>query len=162
MSVSQLQTTSAVPITPPIDSAFLNIDDIPWSPWVMEGTEFKLLNIQPATGGFTMMLKVSEDNHAPIHGHIGDVEGIITRGGFSYDDDDGHAGYYVHERGGVNHRPHTKAAGMEMFAIAHGPLCGYNDDGSIGGVVDAKLMYKMAKEAGNADHITPPPHWTDL
>ena len=36
--------------------AFYNIKDLPWHDWVMPETWFKLLNINPFTGGFTMLL----------------------------------------------------------------------------------------------------------
>lgn len=156
------KVTDAIPETPHVKSAFFDPEALPWAPWVMEGTEFKLFNINPTTGGFTMLLKVSANNVAPIHGHLGSVEGIITKGGFGYGDDRGREGHYVLEEGGINHRPDTDSDGMEMLAIAHAPLCGYEENGAIGGIVDAKLMYQMAREAGAADHIVKPTHWSDI
>lgn len=161
-NTTELADSGAVPITPPARPAFIDPEGIPWSPWVMPGTEFKLLNINPITGGFSLMMRVSANNDAPIHGHIGSVEGVILKGGFSYQDDHGRAGDYVHEQGGINHKPNTGPDGMEMFAVVHAPLCGYKEDGSIEGVVDAKLMYQLAKANGAADHIAPPDHWTDI
>ncbi|MEM9531476.1 MAG: cupin domain-containing protein [Pseudomonadota bacterium] len=160
--MNTISHAAATKITPTIGSAFVDPDTIDWSPWVMEGTWFKLLNFDPKTGGFTMLLRVNPNNEAPIHGHIGDVEGWILKGGFSYEDDHGLAGYYVLERGGINHMPSTGPDGMEMLAIAHSPLVGFNDDGSVGAVVDAKLMYTLAKDSGAANHLKPPEHWTDI
>lgn len=155
-----VRNTTAVAITPPVRSAFLDHESMPWTPWVMPETWFKLLSVNPVSGGFSIMLKVAPGNEAPVHGHIGTVEGIILEGGFAYEDDWGHAGWYVNEAGGINHKPHTGPDGMVMFAVAHGPLVGYNDDGSIGGVVDARMMYELAAAAGNAGHIEKPAHWT--
>ncbi|MEO0973640.1 MAG: cupin domain-containing protein [Pseudomonadota bacterium] len=159
---SQPFAASTVRITPPMRSAFIDPETLEWAPWVMEGTWFKLLNLDGKSGGFTMLLKVSPNNDAPIHGHLGDVEGIILRGGFAYADDEGHAGSYVLEHGGINHKPHTGPEGMEMLAIAHAPLVGYHDDGSVALVVDAKTMYALAREHGAVEHLRPPPQWTDL
>ncbi|MEM9386023.1 MAG: 2,4'-dihydroxyacetophenone dioxygenase family protein [Pseudomonadota bacterium] len=158
------QPSHAIPvhITRPYRSAFIDPDTLEWVPWVMEGTWFKLLNVDSKTGGFSMLLKVSPNNEAPIHGHLGDVEGIILSGGFGYVDDDGHAGCYVLEHGGINHKPHTGPDGMEMLAIAHSPLVGYDDDGSVALIVDAKMMYRLARDGGGADHLHPPAQWTDL
>ncbi|MEM1018902.1 MAG: cupin domain-containing protein [Pseudomonadota bacterium] len=158
----QPDQTAFVKETPMVHSAFRKVEDIEWTDWVMPGTKFKLLNIDAKSGGFSMMLQVSPGNVAPIHGHLGSVEGIITKGGFGYGADRGRPGDYVYEAGGINHRPDTDDDGMEMFAVAHAPLVGFADDGGIEGIVDAKLMYTLARDAGQADHITPPDHWSDI
>lgn len=139
--------------------AFHDAGAMPWLDWVMPETWFKLLNVDPVHGGFTMLLKVGPNNTAPVHGHIGGVEGILLEGGFGYGEDRGRAGWYVREPGGINHIPDTDSDGMVMFATVNGPLLGYNGDGSIAIVVDAKLMYEMAVAGGCADHIDKPADW---
>lgn len=139
--------------------AFYNLSDLPWHDWVMPETWFKLLNVNPITGGFTMLLKVGPETTAPVHGHIGSVEGILLEGGFGYGDDRGRAGDYVREVGGINHIPNTDPDGMVLFAVVNGPLMGYHPDGSIAAVVDAKFMYDRAASHGAADHIERPLHW---
>ncbi|QIB65430.1 2,4'-dihydroxyacetophenone dioxygenase family protein [Kineobactrum salinum] len=151
--------TTGVEVTHTLKSAFFDHGSLDWAPWVMPDTWFKLLGINSITGGFTMMLKVGPNNVAPIHGHIGAVEGVILEGSFAYEDDWGHTGYYVQEPAGVNHKPVTGPDGMVMFAIVHGPLAGYNEDGSIAMVLDAKAMFEMAVAAGAAGHIDRPAHW---
>jgi len=140
-------------------SAFFDPSSLPWADWVMAGTWFKLLNVNPVTGGFTMLLKVSADNAAPVHGHLGAVEGIILEGGFSYGEDRGRQGDYVYEGAGIRHEPTAHADGMVMFAVVHGPLAGYHDDGSVAATVDARFMYDLAVAAGAAAHIERPSHW---
>ncbi|MBP7334863.1 2,4'-dihydroxyacetophenone dioxygenase family protein [Niveispirillum sp.] len=140
--------------------AFFDPGSLPWLPWVMPGTFFKLLNVNPMNGGFSMLLKVEPDNWAPVHGHLGSVEGWLLEGGFGYGKDDrGRPGHYVFESGGIRHEPDTDKDGMVMFAIAHGPLCGYNDDGSIAGIVDARAMYDLAVAGGAAGHLPKPLDW---
>lgn len=151
--------TSTVKATATVRSAFFDHSKLPWADWVMPGTWFKLLNVNPITGGFTMMLRVSPNNEAPVHGHLGSVEGIILEGGFSYGEDHGYTGNYVSEGAGIRHEPNTHAGGMVMFAVVNGPLCGYNDDGTVAGIVDARLMYDLAVKAGAAGHIEKPSHW---
>ncbi|MCF8474040.1 MAG: 2,4'-dihydroxyacetophenone dioxygenase family protein [Emcibacter sp.] len=134
--------------------AFLNANQLPWTDWVMDGTYFKLLNINELTGGFTIMLKVDPEITAPVHRHIGGIEAFIVEGEFGYGKDDrGGVGSYVLEAGGSIHQPDSPG-GVIMFAIAHGPLAGYNEDGSIAAIVDARLMYELAKQNNSADHIT--------
>ena len=146
-------------VTRQLKSAFLDPARLPWTPWVMEDTWFKLFSINPQTGGFAMFLKVGPDNIAPIHGHVGAVEGVILEGGFAYENDWGHAGWYVAEPGGVNHKPRTGPNGMVMFAVVYGPLLGYGDGGEIAAVIDAKAMYALAESAGVAGHLEKPAHW---
>ena len=125
----------------------------------MPGTWFKLFGVNATTGGFTMMLKVEPNNVAPLHGHFGAVEGIILEGGYSYDDDHGRAGDFVYEGAGIRHIPDTGDDGLIMFAVIHGPLGGFNDDGTVAGVIDARTMYDMAVASGAARHIERPSHW---
>ncbi|WP_374764109.1 2,4'-dihydroxyacetophenone dioxygenase family protein [Yunchengibacter salinarum] len=154
MSTAQLQKsdTSAIKPVKPRFPAFFDPGTLDWAPWVMEGTWFKLLNVDMKTGGFTMLLKVDADNEAPVHGHLGAVEAYVLEGEFGYEEDRGGVGSYVYEEAGSIHMP-TAPDGTVMFAIAHGPLTGYNDDGSIAGVIDASVMLTMAREAGAADHV---------
>jgi hypothetical protein len=41
-----------------------------------------------------------------------------------------------------------------MFAVVHGPLVGYNEDGTIAAVIDGRFMYDLAVQNNMADHIT--------
>lgn len=157
-----IKAAGSVRDTAKIRPAFFDTASLEWTSWVMEGTYFKLLAINPQTGGFTMMLKVDPGNQAPIHGHLGAVEGLIYKGGFGYGEDRGRELHYVIEDGGIAHTPDTDDDGMEMFAVVYAPLVGYEEDGGIAGVIDAKAMYQLADENGMADHIQPPAYWTDL
>ncbi|MCC6002036.1 MAG: 2,4'-dihydroxyacetophenone dioxygenase family protein [Pararhodobacter sp.] len=142
----------AVKITAHERPAFMNPDTLPWTPWVMPGTHYRLMTVDVRSGGFTMFLKVDPGTQAPAHGHVGAVEGVIIEGGFSYEDDAGNTGDYICEQAGAIHKP-VSPQGCIMFAIAHGPLVGYNEDGTIAAVVDAQMMLQMARAAGVADHI---------
>jgi anti-sigma factor ChrR (cupin superfamily) len=141
--------------------AFFDPGSLPWTPWAIEGTEFKLLNINVQTGGFTMLLRVEPGNESPVHGHLGAVEGIILGGGFGYGDDRGREGWYVHETAGIRHAPDTDDDGMVMFAVAYGPLVGYEDDGRVAVILDARTMLGMAAENDAAGHLETPPDWID-
>ncbi|MBL4852883.1 MAG: 2,4'-dihydroxyacetophenone dioxygenase family protein [Robiginitomaculum sp.] len=154
MSTTQMKSTdkTSVQTIQEDESAFFDTTRLKWIPWVMEGTWFKLLKVDTKTGGWTMMLKVDPDNDAPVHGHVGAIEGIILEGEFGYGDDRGSALHFTWEPAGAVHKPDSPN-GFTMFAITHGPLVGYNDDGTIAAVIDGKLMYEMAKAEGAADHV---------
>lgn len=150
-----LQSSSTLEqmITRPLRPAFFDTGTLPWAPWVMEGTHFKLLNVDLKTGGFSMLLKVDPDNEAPVHGHLGAVEAFVLEGEFGYEEDRGGPGSYVYEAAGSIHRP-TSPQGTIMFAIVHGPILGYEDDGSPAAAVDAGFMLRLAREHGVADHLS--------
>ncbi len=131
---------------------FLDPGKLPWTPWVMDGTHFKLMNVDLKTGGFSLLLKVDPDNNAPVHQHLGAVEAFVLEGGFGYEGDQGEAGCYLYEAAGSIHQP-TSPQGSVMFAVIYGPLVGFTEDGAIDGVVDAELMLNMARENGAADHL---------
>ncbi|WP_411818639.1 2,4'-dihydroxyacetophenone dioxygenase family protein [Hyphococcus sp. DH-69] len=132
--------------------AFFNPAMLPWTPWVMEGTNFKLLNFDKKTGGFTILLKVDPDLDTPVHSHLGAVEGIVLEGEFGYDDDRGGVGSYFYEEAATRHQPDSPT-GTIMFAVVHGPIVGHDEDGGVAGVVDARLMYELAAANGAADHL---------
>lgn len=132
---------------------FIDVAAIPWTPWVMPGTHFKLLCINELTGGFTMLLKVEPGVQAPVHAHLGTAEAFLVEGGFYYEKDDpGYAGYYTYERGGSVHQP-VSPQGCVMFAITHGPLGGCDESGKVNAVVDCHTMLSLAEASGVASHV---------
>ena len=58
--------------------------DLPWVRWAMPGAQFKLLSADPDSGRFSLMIKVEKNSLAPLHRHVGAVEGYILEGGFHY------------------------------------------------------------------------------
>lgn len=154
MSTEQLKKSEnmTVKAIKPTHPAFFDPTNLPWSPWVLAGTWFKLMRVDRKTGGFTMILKVDAGNEAPVHGHLGAVEAYVLEGEFGYEGDRGGVGAYVYEEAGSIHMP-TSPDGTIMFAIAYGPLVGYNDDGSVAAIIDGKMMYELAVKNGAADHI---------
>lgn len=155
MTAAILNASSPVhaPLSQRAGKDFIKLDAIPWTPWVMEGTHFKLLAINELSGGFSMLLKVDPGVQAPVHAHLGSAEAYLVEGGFYYEaDDPGCAGDYTYERGGSVHQP-VSHEGCVMFAVTHGPLAGCNPDGSVSAVVDCRLMLKLAEASGTADHV---------
>lgn len=132
---------------------FVDLAQVPWTPWVMEGTHFKLLAINELSGGFSMLLRVDPGVQAPVHAHLGSAEAYLVEGGFYYEENDpGFTGCYTYERGGSVHQP-VSPQGCVMFAVTHGPLAGCNADGSVSAVVDCRLMLQLAEAAGAAGHV---------
>jgi quercetin dioxygenase-like cupin family protein len=106
----------------------------------MSGAHFKLLNADPASGRFTLLIKFDRGAAAPVHRHVGAVEGMVLEGGFHYEDDPARrftAGCYLFEAEGAVHRP-VSPEGAILFAVFHGPLEGLDDAGEITGRIGCK------------------------
>jgi len=144
--------TSTPHETKPDHWQFFDPATLPWTPWGMPRTFFKLLHIDEASGRFTFLLKVEPDVAAVLHKHLGEAEGYILQGEFGYGEERGGTGWYAYEAGGATHLPTTRT-GLLIFAVSHGPIVGYNPDGSIGGIMDVEWMYEAAKANGAAAHI---------
>ncbi|MEM9706844.1 MAG: cupin domain-containing protein [Pseudomonadota bacterium] len=133
--------------------AFTDTNDIPWAPWVMEGTWFKLLHLNNETGGWSMMLKVRPGQKAVIHHHIGSIEGFMVEGEFGYGEADrGAAGAYVYEAAEALHTPNTES-GFTMFTVFNGPIAGYDDAGRLSGIVDQDVMLQLARDHNAVQHL---------
>ena len=132
---------------------FVNAETIPWTPWVMPGTYFKLFSVNYQTGGFTTLLKIDPDFTAPVHKHLGAAEAFLLEGGFYYNDEDqGIAGDYTYEAGGITHEPYS-THGCVMFAIVHGPNVGLDENGVPNFAIDATSMMEIARENNVHAHV---------
>ncbi|HEX9772125.1 MAG TPA: 2,4'-dihydroxyacetophenone dioxygenase family protein [Steroidobacteraceae bacterium] len=146
------QVQTVIHDTKPDHWQFFDPATLPWTPWAMPQTHFKLFHVNEGTGSFTFLLKVEPGATAIIHKHLGEAEAYILEGEFGYGAERGKAGWYAYEAGGAIHTPDAPQ-GLLLFAIAHGPIMGYNPDGTIAGVIDVEWMYEAARKNGAAGHI---------
>jgi anti-sigma factor ChrR (cupin superfamily) len=128
-----------------------------WVPWAMRGAHFKLLHADPGTGRFSLMIKFDKDAKAPMHRHVGSVEGIILEGGFHYHDrPDIHfsAGSYLMESEGAVHQP-ISPEGAIIFAVFHGAVEGLDRDGNVAISIDWKWHVDAWKAAQDSASTKP-------
>jgi 2,4'-dihydroxyacetophenone dioxygenase len=132
----------------------VDVEKVRWTAFVFPKTYFKLLNINPARGTATLLLKAEAGAPTPLHKHVGAAEVYVLNGGFSYEEGSAKSGSYVHEAGGV---VHIAEANEEVIAYVtfHGPLVGFNDDGSVSGVCDVDLFYDLARANDAVGHLPP-------
>ena len=64
----------------PDGSSLVRVEEIPWSPWVMEGTEFKLLYINRAHAMFTALIRMPPNLETPDHHHFGEAHAYVLEG----------------------------------------------------------------------------------
>lgn len=134
--------------------AYMKADQLPWTPWVTDGVFFKLISVDMSTGGFSLFLKVEPGTHIPTHGHVGSLEGIVLAGSFAFEGEVSEKGDFFFDYGGSIHQP-ISDEGCTLFVSASGPLVAYNAETDTTAVVDAKMIYDIAKSAGVAKHIEP-------
>jgi 2,4'-dihydroxyacetophenone dioxygenase len=129
-----------------------NAQALAWVPWAMQGSHFKLLHADPESGRFTLLIKFDKDVAAPLHRHIGAVEGYMLEGSFYYHDNPDIVftpGSYLYENEGAVHRPISPEGGI-MFAVFHGPIEGVDEAGNITGRIDWKWHVKTWNAAQEA------------
>lgn len=136
----------------------VKVAQMPWSPFPLAGTFFKLLHLDDDQGKATFLLKIPAGNAAEIHKHLAAVEAYVVQGGFSYEGEGTvHAGDYVYEPGGMVHEPAAEGdEDLILFVVAQGPVQGVNPDDSAGGIIDNDLMFQFATDGGAADHVRRP------
>jgi len=141
----------------PDGSKLIRVDQIPWTPWAIPGTYFKLLRVDDDAASMVLMLKVDPHSPAPMHHHLGSAEVIILEGCFSYDYGTIRTGDYVFEPGGCSHDPTTHEEGAVMFAIIKGGLQGVDENGEPSGpILDINWHCRTAAANGAAGHIRRP------
>jgi 2,4'-dihydroxyacetophenone dioxygenase len=138
-------------------SGIVRTDTIPWTPWVMAGSQFKLLYVNWSIGMSVAMLKLDPGVQTPNHYHFGDAIAHVLQGDFGYEYGHAYENDVFVEGGGIAHKPKIGAQGVTTVTIFFGGLGSVNADGKIEGCTSCDEMYELAKANGAADHIEPPP-----
>jgi 2,4'-dihydroxyacetophenone dioxygenase len=159
MSTAQVITRATSGTDPKISLAYpdgsliVRAKQIPWTPWGMPGTHFKLLHCDDASSLLVILLKVDPSTVAGVHKHFGAAHAYIIQGGFGYEHGEVFEGDYLVEAGGITHQPFTGPNGMVLLGFMFGPIGGFDDAGNLAGVLDIDWHYQTAKANGAADHI---------
>ncbi len=138
-------------------SIIVRTNKIPWTPWALEGTYFKLLDYSRNHSYFVFLLKIEASAPKAVHKHIGAANAYILQGGFGYEKGGVRAGDFFVEAGGIDHAPETDEDGCILLGFTNGAVAGYNDDGSIAGIIDVDWMVEQAKANGAFDHLSKVP-----
>ncbi len=142
----------------PDGSSLVRVEQTPWTPWVMDGSEFKLLYINRAHSMFTALIRMRGGLETPDHYHFGEAHAFVIEGEFSYEYGSIYEGDYIVEAGGIHHKPVIGPDGATFFVIFYAGLSGVDENGlPAGEFIDCEFMYRAAKANGAADHLPPPP-----
>lgn len=146
-------TDPKISVNYPDGSAIVRTRSLPWTPWGMPGTYFKLLHCDDASGMLVILLKVDPGTVAGLHKHFAAAHAFILEGGFGYEHGEVFEGDYMLEAGGITHQPFTGPKGALMLGVTFGPIGGVDEQGNLLGVLDIDWHYNAAKANGAADHI---------
>ena len=146
-------TDPKVSINFPDGSLIVRAKALPWTPWGMPGTQFKLLHCDDASGLMVILLKVEPGTIAGVHKHFGAAHAYILEGGFGYEHGEVYEGDYLIEGGGITHQPFTGPNGLVLLGFMFGPLGGFDDNGQMVGVLDIDWHVQAAQANGAAGHI---------
>ena len=140
-------------LTDPDGSLIVRAKELPWTPWGMPGTQFKLLHCDDASSLLVILLKVDPGTVAGVHKHFGAAHAYILEGGFGYEHGEVFEGDYLVDAGGITHQPFTGPKGAVMLGFLFGPLGGFDGNGQLAGVLDIDWHVSAARANGAADHI---------
>lgn len=134
-------------------------ESLPWLPTGLPGVEFKCLNIDWERHMYVALQKAPAGLQAPGHYHYGPNHTFVIEGGFKYEHGEIGRGDYVVETSDIFHEGEGSDQDMLLLGIIFDGVGPLGEDGrpELENTLDCFTVYNMAKAAGAADHLTPPP-----
>lgn len=134
-------------------STIIRAAKVPWTPWALPGTWFKLLDYDRNRSYTVILLRIDPDAPETVHKHIGAANAFILQGGFSYEHGTIREGDFMCEAGGVIHTPRIHPDGCTLLGFMYGCVAGYDDEGNLAGIVDVDWMIDQAKANDAFGHL---------
>jgi len=144
-------------------STLARTEHLPWTPFVLEGSKFKLLAIDWKRDMYMFMLIVPGGIPVSTHYHLSEAYGYIMSGSFEYEFGNVFAGDFVGEGEDIEHGAVIGAEEVLQVSTIFGGLTGVAPNGGpdLESYVGCMEVYKIAMDNHAAYHITPPPPgWT--
>jgi hypothetical protein len=136
----------------------IRTEELPWTPWALEGLRFKLLSINRRTGMWACIIQIDPNTETDLHYHCGDAHILVLKGGYRYEMERVNTGELNVEIGSIAHSPIIDPEGAEVYIFFNGGITGADADRKpLGDYVNVDWMYQAAKANGAADHLPPPP-----
>lgn len=131
----------------------LQTDTIAWTGFPDgAGGEFKLLNVDIGSGGWTTIMRFPREVEIPMHLHLGGVDIYTIRGDWSYQEGKLGTGGYAYEPSGVVHEPESESV-VELFIVTRGSNIYFDAEGNFTVWLDAHMLYTLAKANGAVGHL---------
>ena len=89
---------------PPVKNAnYVNVNDMPWEPTKLPGSERKLLYSDPVTGAQTVLFRMAPGGVIPLHEHPELEQTFVLEGSLVDDEGECTAGNFVWRPAGSRH-----------------------------------------------------------
>lgn len=140
-------------------SVVVRHENLPWIPTGLPGVDFKCLNIDWDRHMYVVLQRAPAGTCAPEHYHYGPNHTFVLEGGFKYEHGDIGKGDYLCESSDIFHDGQAGDEDMLLIGVVFdgvGPL-GDNGKPELENTLDCITVYNLAKEAGAAGHLLPPP-----
>ena len=133
-------------------SATTHCDDLPWLPLAPK-VGIRVLRMDPASGGFTVMLRAEPGGVLPRHRHLAEAEIYMIKGSGTHPQTgDFRPGDFITERDGAIHDALEFGEETVLLMVSRGPSAFLAPDGSDMYFMDVPmlqgLMQRGAAQAG--------------
>jgi hypothetical protein len=142
----------------PDGSSIVRPGELPWTPWALEGTSFKLLSINRRLGAWSALVKFDPGTIVPPQRRFGDGFIYVMEGDYVADDDPVATGEFSVETGGATRGRKVGPRGLLSYMMLLGGISAVDADGRpTGAYIDAEWMFETATAHDGADHLPPAP-----
>jgi 2,4'-dihydroxyacetophenone dioxygenase len=144
-------------------SHICRVESLPWTPFLIPNSVFRLLHCDWKHDMYIMMLIVPGKVPVDMHYHIAEAAGYIMTGedarAFEYEYGRVFAGDYIAEGPDIEHSAIIGADDVKQLSIIFGGLTAALPTGGpdLSTYFGCKEVYDLAKADGGADHLAPPP-----
>ena len=140
-------------------SALCRVENLPWTPFALAGTGFKLIAVDWQRDMYVFMLVVPGGIPVAPHYHLSEAYGYIMTGWFEYEFGNVYAGDFVCEGGNIEHGAVLGSEDVLQISVIFGGLTGVGPTGGpdLDSYYGCMEIYEAAKVNNAAGHIKPPP-----
>ncbi len=124
-----------------------NAEDLEWLP-MREGLSFKLLHVNPASGGYSMLLRVAKGTVVPRHRHLASAQLFVLEGAFEFEGGVVEAGTWGLEPPGAVHAGTTFTEDSILYYQVDGATALLDEDDTVIGVYDGLTYRDLAAQGG--------------
>jgi anti-sigma factor ChrR (cupin superfamily) len=112
-------------------STFVDVPSLPWEKTRYPGVEQKVLLVDPKTGLFTALMRMTPGAKLPDHEHVKIEQTYVLEGSLVCPEGECHAGQFVWRPAGSRHHAWAGAKGGLFLGIFQAPNKFFQPDGKV-------------------------------
>lgn len=115
-------------------------------PWVrvFDGLEIQMLNWDPSSGAYALMMRYKAGYVAPRHRHLAPAEFYVISGHMTYAAGSATAGSWGVEPTGIEHDRTSFLEDTVLLYRAAGAIVALDDDGNTLNVIEGRTLYELS------------------